>query len=325
MKRATFITWEQLRVGALIVVGLLILTVAVVQLGNAANLFSSRYELIAFLGSANGLRVGGQVTIAGQIAGTVTSIDFLPPDGDTTRNLIVKVEIDERLKPQVRADSKGKLRTLGLLGDKVFDISVGTPRYQVLEEGDTIAIGSSMDYEAVIAQASGAVDDMVQLTRDLRDISGGIVRGEGTVGQLVTNRALYDELTGTLSRANTMMARLQNPNGSVGKMLDDPELYYNMNRMLASVDTLVKQLNSPDGTLGKLLRDDSLYTNLKGITANADSLVRQLHSGNGTAARMLNDQQLYDQLVKTLTDLNAILEDVRKDPSKYTKGMIKVF
>jgi hypothetical protein len=40
---------------------------------------------------------------------------------------------------------------------------------------------------------------------------------------------------------------------------------------------------------------------------------------------MIKDQQLYDQLVKTLTDLNAILEDVRKDPQKYTKGMIKVF
>jgi hypothetical protein len=39
----------------------------------------------------------------------------------------------------------------------------------------------------------------------------------------------------------------------------------------------------------------------------------------------LSDQQLYEQLTKTITDLNAILADVRQNPRKYTKGMIKVF
>jgi phospholipid/cholesterol/gamma-HCH transport system substrate-binding protein len=325
MKRATFITWEQLRVGLLIVFGMIVLTIAIVQLGNAANLFTSRYELVAFLPNANGLRVGGQVTIAGQIAGTVREINFLPPDADTARNLQILIEVDEKLKSQVREDSKGRLRTLGLLGDKIFDITPGTPRFAVLEEGDTVPLGQSLDYEAIIAQASGAVEDMVQLTKDLREITGGIVRGEGTVGQLVTNKALYDELTGTLSRANTLMGRLQNPNGTVGRMLDDPALYNNMNTMLASIDTLLKQVNSSEGTMGRLLRDDSLYNNLVGITAKADTLVSLMSSGDGFAGKMLRDQTLYDQLNKTITDLNAILEDVRRNPAKYTKGMVKVF
>jgi phospholipid/cholesterol/gamma-HCH transport system substrate-binding protein len=53
--------------------------------------------------------------------------------------------------------------------------------------------------------------------------------------------------------------------------------------------------------------------------------VRQLNHGDGFAAKMLKDQQLYEQLTKTITDLNAILADVRQNPRKYTKGMIKVF
>jgi hypothetical protein len=40
---------------------------------------------------------------------------------------------------------------------------------------------------------------------------------------------------------------------------------------------------------------------------------------------MLTDQQLYDRLNKTLTDLNEILEDLRRNPGKYTKGLVKVF
>ena len=77
--------------------------------------------------------------------------------------------------------------------------------------------------------------------------------------------------------------------------------------------------------MGLLLADTTLYKRLVGITSGADSLLKTLTTGKGLAARMLNDQEMYDKLLKTVTDLSAILEDVRRDPSKYTKGMIKVF
>jgi phospholipid/cholesterol/gamma-HCH transport system substrate-binding protein len=325
MKRSTFITWDQLKVGVMICAALAVLLVAVFKLGQAANLFAKRYTLIAFLPNAIGLKAGGQVTIAGQTAGTIRSIEFLPVDADTSRNLRVVMELDEAVQEQVRADSRGRLRTLGLLGDKVLDVTPGTPRYNKLKAGDTLAMGQSLDYDQVIAQASGAVGDLVQLTSDLKTITGGIVRGEGTAGQLITNRSLYDELTSTLQRTNQLMARLQNPNGTVGQLLDDPTLYRNLTGMVSSVDTLVRQLNSREGTVGKLLHDDSLYTKLVGVATGADSLVKLVTKGNGLANKLLTDQQLYDQLNKAITDLNAILADVRRDPRKYTKGMVKVF
>jgi phospholipid/cholesterol/gamma-HCH transport system substrate-binding protein len=325
VKRSTFITWDQLKVGAVIIVALTILTVAVYKLGQAANLFSERYRLVAFVPNANGLRIGGSVLVAGQLAGTVQSIEFLPPDGDTTRNLKVTLEVNQNLRTQVRADSRGKLRTLGLLGDKVVDINPGTPRYQILAPGDTLEMGTSVDYDQVIQQASGAVGDMVQLTSDLRTITGGIVRGEGALGQFVTDRRLYDELTTTLTRTNALIARLQNPNGTFGRLVEDPALYHNFTRMIASVDSLVVQLNSPQGTAGKLLRDSTLYTQFVNVASGADSLMKNLNSGQGTAGKLLSDQQLYDQLNKAVTDLNAILGDVRRDPRKYTKGLIRVF
>jgi phospholipid/cholesterol/gamma-HCH transport system substrate-binding protein len=325
MKRSPTITWDQLRVGLVILIAVAVLGVAVWKLGQAANLFSKRYQLIAYLPDANGLKAGGSVMVAGQMAGTVESIEFLPVDADTTRNLKLTLAVDADVKDQIRRDSKGKLRTLGLLGDKVFDINPGTPKYAVLQPGDTVAIAVALDYEAVIAQASSAVTDMVALTRDMRAITSGIVRGQGTVGQLVTNRALYDNLNGTLSRANLMLARLQNPNGSIGRLLDDPTLYNRLVGVIGSTDSLVVSINSSKGTAGLLLRDTTLYRNMVGITHGADSLMRTLNNPNGTVGKLLTDQQLYDQLNKLVNDLGAILADVRKDPQRYTKGMIKVF
>jgi phospholipid/cholesterol/gamma-HCH transport system substrate-binding protein len=325
MRRSPRITWDQLRVGLVIAVAVAVLGVAIYKLGQSANLFAKRYELIAYLPDANGLREGGSVMVAGQLAGTVTKIEFLPVDTDTTRNLKLTLAVDATVRDQIRRDSRGKLRTLGLLGDKVFDITPGTPGYQPLAEGDTVRVVQALDYEAVIAQASGAVTDMVALTRDLRTITGGLAKGEGTVGQLLTNRALYDQLNGTLGRANSMLARFQNPNGSVGRLLDDPTLYNRLVGVISSTDSLVIALNTSKGTAGLLLRDTTLYANLTGITRGADSLMRSLTNGQGTASRLLTDQTLYDQLNKLVTDLSAILADVRRDPGRYTKGMVKVF
>ena len=325
MKRSSYITWDQLKVGILILVALAILAVAIVKLGQAGNLFGKRYTLVAFVSSGSGLRKGGPISVAGQLAGSIKDIDFLPPDADTTRNLKLVVEVDRRLTEQVRKDSRAKIKAMGLLGDKVFDISPGTPRYPVLKEGDTIIISPSVDYEAVVLQASEAINEVVGLTHDLQSVTTGITRGEGTLGQLVTNRMLYDQLNVTLARTTSLMARLENPRGTIGRLLEDPSLYYSLNRTIASADTVIASISSGNGAIGRLLRDDTLYVHLVNVVAKADSLVSGMSNGNGTMQKLFTDQQLYDQLLKTVTELNRVLVDVRRDPQRYTKGMIKVF
>jgi phospholipid/cholesterol/gamma-HCH transport system substrate-binding protein len=324
MKRSSYITWDQLKVGVLILVALFIVAIAIIKLGQAGNLFGKRFRLVAFVGEAGGLRVGGAVTVAGQPAGSIKDIQFLPPNNDTTRKLRLVVEVDRSLSEQVRQDSRAKLKTEGLLGDKVFDISPGTPRYRMLHEGDTILVLPGIDYEAVVQQASGAISQVVGLTHDLQKVTAGITRGEGTLGQLVTNRELYDQLNSTLARTSVLMAKLENPKGTIGRLLDDPQLYYSLNRTVASADTVIKQISSGNGSMGKLLRDDTLYVHLVSIVSRADSLVGAMSSGNGTMHKLFSDQQLYDQLVKTVTELNNVLVDVRRNPGRYTKQMIQV-
>ncbi len=324
MKRSAIVTTDQLRVGAVILAAIGIVALAGYKLGQAANLFTRRYELIVFLPAANGLRPGGSVTLAGQLVGTVKEIQFLPVDFDTTRNLRIVARIDRSLSSQIRRNSEARLRTMGLLGDKVLDISPGTPSFAVLEPGDTLRAAVSLDYDAVIEKAASAVDDMVALTHDLHTITGGLAKGQGTMGQLLTNRAMYDQLTGAMTRANALFASLQNPNGTFGKILNDPALYTRLSGTVSSLDSTLRLMQSGDGSMGRLLRDTTLYTNLVGISGGADSLMKMMTRENGMVSKLLSDETLYDQLTKLTTDLGSVLADVRRDPKRYTRGMICV-
>jgi phospholipid/cholesterol/gamma-HCH transport system substrate-binding protein len=107
-------------------------------------------------------------------------------------------------------------------------------------------------------------------------------------------------------------------------MLNDPALYDRFVAVVTSADSLVIALNDKNGTIGKLLRDDTLYTHIVNMAVAGDSLMRALSNGQGLAGRLLNDPTMYDRLNKLTTDLNAMLEDVRKDPHKYFKGVVCV-
>ena len=324
MKRSSYLTWDQLKVGALILVALIILAIAILKLGQSGNLFGKRYHLVSFVGNVSGLRIGGPVTIAGQLAGSIDDIRFLPPDADTAHNLKIVLQVNQSLQSQVRTDSRAKIKTQGLLGDKVLDISVGTPKFRPLKEGDTLLIAPAVDYEAVVQQASGIMGQVADVTRDLKRVTDQINRGQGTLGQLLTNRTLYDQLNATLDRTSALMSRLENPRGTIGRLLDDPTLYNSLNRAVASADSIITGMNRSNGTLAKLLKDDTLHVHLVNVVSRADSLVSVMAGGNGTMQKLFTDQQLYDQLVKIVGELNNVLTDVRRDPRRYTKEMIRV-
>ena len=324
MKRSSYLTWDQLKVGALILVALIILAIAILKLGQSGNLFGKRYHLVSFVGNVSGLRIGGPVTIAGQLAGSIDDIRFLPPDADTAHNLKIVLQVNQSLQSQVRTDSRAKIKTQGLLGDKVLDISVGTPKFRPLKEGDTLLIAPAVDYEAVVQQASGIMGQVADVTRDLKRVTDQINRGQGTLGQLLTNRTLYDQLNATLDRTSALMSRLENPRGTIGRLLDDPTLYNSLNRAVASADSIITGMNRSNGTVAKLLKDDTLYVHLVNVVSRADSLVSVMAGGNGTMQKLFTDQQLYDQLVKIVGELNNVLTDVRRDPRRYTKEMIRV-
>jgi hypothetical protein len=53
--------------------------------------------------------------------------------------------------------------------------------------------------------------------------------------------------------------------------------------------------------------------------------MRLLSNRQGTVGKILTDTTLYTRIDKLTTDIGSLLDDVKKDPHKYFKGMVCVF
>lgn len=319
MRRPTPVTWEQLRVGALLLVTLALLALGIFFVGQMGNVFGDRYRLVTLMESSAGLVPGAAVQLAGQNVGQVDRIEWIEPGArpETGETVAVWLAVNGDVRTQIRSDSRARLRTQGLLGDQVIDIRPGSAGAEVLQPGDTLPSDEALDYQELLEQASGAVTSLTRLTGRLETLTRRLLEGEGSLGRLVTDETLYRRLTSLSLELTTFLEAARDGEGSLGRLLADRELYDRMVAVTASLDTLTAGIDRGRGSLGRLVASDSLYRDLRSVAVRSDSLLRRLEEGRGSAGRLMVDDGLYEELLRTLTDFNALLADLREQPRRY--------
>jgi len=319
MRRGSPITWEQARVGVLILVSLAILSAAVFLVGDTGNVFGRRYRLVTLVKSAAGLVPGAAVQLAGQTVGQVDRIELIAPDRRPQDGKAVEIwlAIDEDVRDQIRTDSRAQVRTQGLLGDKLIDIEPGSAGAPVLADGDTVASSTSLDYDALIAQGASAVDELLEITQNLSELTRGVLAGEGSLGRLVTDEALYVRVVALAANLDSLLSVATAPGAPLMQLLEDDSLYASIRASADAVQEITGAVAEGEGTLGQLLRSDSLYMALQSSVRSTDSLLSRLAAGEGSVGKLLSDEALYEELLKTVIDLNALLSAVRDDPERY--------
>jgi len=58
---------------------------------------------------------------------------------------------------------------------------------------------------------------------------------------------------------------------------------------------------------------------LEGITTKSEALVGKIERGDGTLGKLVTQDQLYQRADKVLTEMETLLADVKKNPTKYFK------
>ncbi|QQS41829.1 MAG: MCE family protein [Acidobacteriota bacterium] len=337
------LSFAQLRVGLFVLAALAILGFLILNATGEFNPFEEKLTLKARFVNADGLREGAEVQLAGVNIGKVTEVRFLPADSPEDSNIEAVMSVDALIdnqptKERIRTDSTAQLVATSVLGnDKMINITPGT------DEGGPVSELSVLDSSAAISinQLTQTGNDLLQQINKLaiptNEILNKANQGEGTLGNLINDEALYRNLSESIEETKLLIDRIRTGQGTAGKFVNDPELYNNLNKSVANLEAIAADLRAGKGTAGKFLTDEAIYEDSKlmiselrtalkdvgpslkrldQISADLESITKDLNEGRGTAGKFLKDEQLYAdarQAINSLSSMTSKLDNVLGD------------
>lgn len=305
----------------------LILLAGMIELVEDWRPFEDQYRYFAYFESSVGLKIGDPVRIAGVDAGKITGIGL--------EDSKVRVDFYVNREDSVREDSLAQIRQTNLLGGIFLGLDFGSPDSPLLPVGSAVRSKGTTNVDELITNLDRnqervlrPLGDLVEESREplaetinrLERIVTKIDNGEGTLGRLVNNPALFDEMTAVSERLNRLLARLDSAEGTLGKLLADPALYDNLNHTMINLADLSDQVKSGQGTLGKLLVDERLYEEAATAVANLNAITGKINQGQGTLGRLLHDEALYHNVSDSMARINSIAGKI--DDGRGTLGRL---
>jgi phospholipid/cholesterol/gamma-HCH transport system substrate-binding protein len=329
MQRSSNVRWSELKVGLVVIVSVGIIAAAVVSYGYLSDVLRPKETLHALFSDARGLRTGAPVWLGGVEAGYVKKIRF-PTKGGRV-GIDVEMVVDADLATLIRADSTASIRTQGLLGDIYVEIGLGDPKAAPLPPHHPLEGVVPVDIKEVISGSSVTLGELSRALRNLNGMMTKISEGQGSVGRLVTDPALYNELTQLAAESRTLVKQIEKGQGSAGKLLNDPTLYKRLTSVADRMDAAAQsfeqfgeELRHGEGTVGKLNSDPTVYNNLASSTEKIDRLLGRVEKGEGVAGQLMTNQQLTKELTSAIAEFKSassafheLVEDVKKNPKKY--------
>jgi phospholipid/cholesterol/gamma-HCH transport system substrate-binding protein len=354
MKSSRSKSWAELKTGLVIIIAFILLAVGILQVGGRTSFFTKRYTLFVRLENSFGLKVGSNVRLAGIEVGNVE--DILLPSNPSDKQIIIKLKVQKKYMDRIRQDSFVTIRTMGLLGDKYLDISVGSPQYAVLPPGSVLNNVQGTQLSSVIAGAASGLEGVNAVLGQLKLTLGDVNNGKGTFGMMLKDPRLYDQLAKASENLQNLTQELGKGNGSFGKLVRDPEFYNNLVEVSAKTKELMNKLdtgsfarlsddkafyenlrdvsvnlkditqstkaladNLNKGSISRISSDPELYNRVERVSARLDSLIAKVESGQGSAGKLLTDEKLYNNMNKFFTDADTLVLDFKKNPGRYIK------
>jgi len=310
---------REIRVGLFVIVAVALFAGFVFSIGGRSRLLQPKYRLWAYFGSVSGLVAGAPVMLEGVDVGTVEDIDLLlDPMGKRVR---VTVSIEASVQDKIRTDSKARIETMGLLGDKYIEITMGSFDMPVVEDGSILDSIDPMDYNALLKRGQSVLEQLDEASGSLKQILKKIDEGKGLAGAFVNEeiniKAAMDNFIAAIKSLNGVLDEIKSGKGTLGMLLYDNKARDNVARFLSSLDGIMAGIEAGTGTLGKLVKDDSLYERLAidiGESARLlKSLLANLQSGEGILPKLLSKEgsgEMLDDLTAAIHSLNSVAQKI---------------
>jgi len=355
------VKWSQLKVGVIVLISLLLLTILVFLMSSASGVspFARKLTAFVYFNNSDALKVGASVNLEGVTIGEVKKVQIVTDPARKLTPIRVEMKLNPKFESSLHTDTLAGLSTAGVLGDTEVELNSQTAVGPEMPDGTELHTMQIQSIADVVKSSQGAIESVNTILGKMDKIVDGLQNGEGSAGALLKDRTLYNNLNSTLTALNGVVANLANGRGSAGKLLNDDTLYNRLNDTATRLDATMAALQNGKGSAGKLLTDDRLYNNLNSTLSHANSLLTEadngkgalgmlvkdpvfaqklndtvsnldtllsgVNSGKGTLGQFATNDEAYKNLNKLLTSSTTLVDTIRSDPKKYLTIHMKIF
>lgn len=286
----------EIEVGITVLVAIVILIMGVTWLKELSLARKVRVWTVTFPQSG-GLASSDEVRVNGIRKGSVKSMDLA---GD---HVVIQLALSTDV--QLTSASRVAISNVGLMGEKVIAITLrdgGRP----LSERDTIPGEFEQGVPEVMAELGKSVGAISSIAGQLQKLATTLEK-EGDFRRTVKNfDETSEELKQTVQENRVLLRRTLEDFSSAARttrgLTTDREA--ELRKTLDQFSQAAENMNRLSGRL------DSLRATMQQVAGKVDR-------GDGTLGRLVNDDSLYVQVRNTTSSLQALIEDIKKNPKKY--------
>jgi phospholipid/cholesterol/gamma-HCH transport system substrate-binding protein len=279
--------------GIFVIAATAILLGTILFIGGKDNVFNKSIKVNAVFEDVNGLTAGNSVWFEGVKIGTVKGITF------ASNGVDVSFIIEASALPHIYANTKAKLGSDGLIGNKIIVLYGGSASGTTVTNGHVFEVEKSSSTEEIMNTLQASNKNLLIITDNFKAISTDMAAGKGNIGKLLKDETLMNTLQSTVTD-------LQKAGLNAETLTGNLSAYSNK---LTNKGSLANELVT-DTTIFAALKSTALHLKNTTITASqvADNLkttTLALKDTSGPVGVMLNDKQAAANLKQTMFNLQS--------------------
>lgn len=183
----------KIRLGLFVAGGFTLFLLAVFIIGKQKNLFNPVFKLTTAFYNVSGLQVGNNVRFSGINVGVVDNIRIIN-DSTVKVDMLIKKDVWKFIK----ADCEVSIGSEGLIGDKLLVISQGGFDAPLAKVNQQLESNEPVETDAIMASLNVTAANVEVITDQLAEIMMKINRGNGTLGRLIQDSTIAENLNQTI-------------------------------------------------------------------------------------------------------------------------------
>jgi phospholipid/cholesterol/gamma-HCH transport system substrate-binding protein len=307
------------RVGLFFLLGLALIWVTFETLTGGKIFRQDGYTIIAPFGSLKELKSGDEVRMAGVKIGVVEKTRLNPE----LRRAEALLRIDTGVK--IPNDATATIAMAGLIGTNYIGVDLGTPTVPILKPGEEIRTHVTADLNTIMTDLGNLGQKLEGALGSFGSAMGGNGKEPGLfqkLDKMVTENS--EKVSATMANLQDITTKVNKGEGTLGKLVNDPALH---DQLLAAVQDIksaaagakdfmgnaqgiIDQVKSGKGTLGALVYDDKAAADLKATVANFRAVSDKIARGEGSLGKLINDDSLFQSAQSTLKKADRALDSM---------------